>query len=70
MLFPVNWWDVQFWVAMVSVVLLVTCEFINPVLGRSNLYINKRRFRVVSYGMALIFGLIFAVNVFLKLFVG
>lgn len=66
---PINWWDVQFWVAMVSVVLLVTSEFINPALGKNSLYINKRRFRAVSYGMAIIFGLIFAVNVYLKLFV-
>ena len=65
---PVNWQDVQLWVSMVTVILLLTSELIVPLLGEKNVYIDKRRLRLASIFSAVIFILIFAFTVYADVF--
>jgi len=55
MAFPLGFWDLSLWIAMIAIILLVTSELLSPYYGRTGLLINKKRLRAVAFVVALIF---------------
>jgi hypothetical protein len=53
--FPLGLWDLSLWTAVTAIILLATSELLSPYYGRTRLMINKKRLRIVSLIVALIF---------------
>ena len=53
--FPLSFWDISLWLAVTSIILLVTSELISPYYGKINLLINKKRLRNVSLTVSTMF---------------
>jgi hypothetical protein len=53
--FPLGFWDLSLWTAIIAIILLVTSELLSPYYGRTRLMINRRRLRIVALVVALIF---------------
>jgi transaldolase len=43
--FPLTLWYISIWLAVTTIILLVTAELISPYHGRTNLAIDKKRLR-------------------------
>jgi len=55
MSFPLGLWDISVWLAITSVMLLITSEMLSPYYGRISIYINKRRLRNAALTVSLLF---------------
>jgi len=55
MAFPLGFWDLSLWTAIIAIILLVTSELLSPYYGRTGLLIDKKRLRMVALIVALIF---------------
>lgn len=55
MAFPLGFWDLSLWTAIIAIILLVTSELLSPYYGRTGLLIDKKRLRIVALIVALIF---------------
>jgi len=55
MAFPLGFWDLSLWTAIIAIILLVTSELLSPCYGRTGLLIDKKRLRMVALIVALIF---------------
>jgi hypothetical protein len=55
MAFPLGFWDLSLWTAIMAIILLATSELLSPSYGRTQLMINRKRLRVVGLIVALIF---------------
>lgn len=64
MQFPLSFWDVSLWLAVIAIILLITAELISPYYGQTNLHIKKGRLRTV----ALTLSLLFLITVFIRIF--
>jgi hypothetical protein len=53
--FPLGFWDLSLWTAVMAIILLATSELLSPYYGRTRLMINKKRLRTVSLIVAFIF---------------
>ena len=62
--FPLTFWDVSLWLAVVAIILLITSELISPYYGRTNLLIEKKNLRTVS----LIVGIMFIATVIVRIY--
>jgi hypothetical protein len=62
MQFPLTFWDISLWLAIISIILLVTAELVSPYYGQTNLLIKKKRLRRV----ALIMGVLFLITVAIR----
>jgi len=63
MQFPLTFNDVSLWLAVTSIILLITSELISPHYGRTNLLINKKLLR----NTALILGTLFLLTVAIRI---
>jgi len=63
MQFPLSFWDISLWLAVTSIILLVTAELILPTYLQTNLLINKSRLRIA----ALTLGILFIITVLIQL---
>lgn len=63
MVFPLSFWDISLWIAVIAIILLVTSELISPYYGRTNLFINRKRLQNV----ALIFSILFLITVAVRI---
>lgn len=63
--FPLNFWDISLWLAIIAIILLVTSELISPYYGHRNILLNKKKLR----SAALIWSTIFIVIVLVRLIV-
>jgi len=54
-LWPLGFWDLSLWTAIVAIILLVTSELLSPYYGRTGILINRKRLRAVALIVALIF---------------
>ena len=61
--FPLTFNDVSLWLAVTSIILLITSELISPHYGRTNLLINKKLLR----NTALILGTLFLLTVAIRI---
>jgi hypothetical protein len=63
MQFPLSFWDISLWLAVTSIILLITSELISPYYGRTNLPINKRRLKNVSLSLGALFLVTVAIRI-------
>jgi hypothetical protein len=63
MQFPLSFLDISLWLAVTSIILLVTAELILPTYLQTNLLINKSRLRIA----ALTLGILFIITVLIQL---
>jgi len=62
--FPLSFWDLSLWLAVTSIILLVTSELVSPYYGKTNLLINKKRLK----NAALTMGILFLITVVIRIF--
>ncbi len=55
MQFPLGFWDLSLWTAIVTIILLVTSELLSPYYGRTGIIINRHRLRIAAMILAFIF---------------
>lgn len=64
MQFPLTFWDISLWLAITSIILLITAELLSPYYGKTNLLINKKRLKQT----ALILGILFLITVAIRIY--
>jgi len=62
MQFPLNFWDINLWLAVTAIILLITAELISPYYGQTNLLINKKKLKKA----ALIVGILFLITIAIR----
>jgi hypothetical protein len=55
LLFPLGFWDLSLWTAVVAIILLVTSELLSPYYGKTGIMINRHRLRLVALLVAFLF---------------
>jgi hypothetical protein len=55
MWFPLGFWDLSLWTAVVAIILLITSELLSPYYGRTGIVINRRRLRLAALIVAFVF---------------
>jgi len=65
---PLSFWDLSLWLAVTAIILLVTSELLSPYYGRTSIIINKKRLRIVSLFLGILFMLTVVVRVYEILF--
>ena len=68
MISPLSFWDLSLWLAVTAIILLVTSELLSPYYGRTSVIINKKRLRIVSLFLGILFMLTVIVRVYEILF--
>ncbi len=61
--FAFNLWDIGLWLAISSIILLVTSELLAPYYGRIKMVIDVKRLRIIAIGSGLAFLVIAAVRI-------
>lgn len=61
--FAFNLWDIGLWLAVSSIVLLITSEMLAPHYGRARTVIDVKRLRVIAIVSGLTFLIIAAIRV-------
>jgi hypothetical protein len=54
-MWPLDFWDLSLWTAIIAIILLVTSELLSPYYGRTGIIINKQRLRIAALIIAFIF---------------
>ena len=60
---PLTYTDLSLLLAMATIILLITAEFISPYYGQTNLTINKRRLKNVAIAAGTLFLINFVISV-------
>ncbi len=60
MRFPLEFYDISIWLALSSIILLITSELTNPLYGKTNLIIERKRLKNIAIIISIFF-LLFAV---------
>ena len=63
MQFPLTFWDLSLWLAVISIILLVASELALPYHGQTNLLINKKRLKKVALTMGVLFLITVAIRI-------
>ena len=53
--FPLSFWDISLWLAVTSIILLVTSEIITPRYRKTYTLVNKKRLRSITFVMSSLF---------------
>jgi hypothetical protein len=53
--FPLGFWDLSLWTAIIAIILVATSELISPYYGKTRLLINRKRLRIIALIVALVF---------------
>jgi hypothetical protein len=53
--FPLGFWDLSLWTAVIAIILLITSELLSPYYGRTGIMINRRRLRLAALIVAFLF---------------
>ncbi|MEM4635852.1 MAG: hypothetical protein QXL44_08220 [Candidatus Nitrosocaldus sp.] len=61
--FAFNLWDIGLWLAVSSIILLITSELLAPYYGRMKMLIDVKRLRIVAIGSGLAFLVIAAIRI-------
>ena len=64
MSFPLSFWDISLWLAVISIFLLVTSELSSPRYGRINMPINNKRLRRIALAMGALFLMTVCIHVY------
>jgi len=62
--FPLTFWDIGLWIAVVTVILLATAAIISSYYGEATIFIEKNRLETA----ALILGLLFIFTVAVRVY--
>jgi len=63
MQFPLTLWDISLWLAIVSIILLITAELISPHYGQTSILIDKKRLRNAALTTSLLFLITVAIRI-------
>jgi hypothetical protein len=63
MQFPLTYWDLSLWLAVISIILLVASELVSPYYGQTNLLINKKRLKRAALTMGVLFLITVAIRI-------
>ena len=63
---PISWNWVQFWVTMVTMILVLTNELISQDIGINRLYLNRKRLRNITVFFIVLFAVVFALTVYIS----
>jgi hypothetical protein len=63
MSFPLNLWDINLLVAVISIILLSTSEFISISHGKINMLIDKKKLRKAAIATSIFFLITVAVRI-------
>jgi len=55
MTFPLGFWDISLWLAVASIILLITSEMLSQRYGKINIQINKKRLRNAAITVSTLF---------------
>jgi hypothetical protein len=61
--FPLGFWGISLWLAVIAIILLVTSELISPYYGKTSLIINKKRLRNVALAIPILFLVTVAIRI-------
>jgi len=61
--FPLGFWDINLWLAVTAIILLITSELISPYYGKTNLLINKKRLQNVALTVSTLFLITVAIRI-------
>jgi hypothetical protein len=64
MQFPLSFWDISLWLAITSIILLVTSELLSLYYGHINIIIDRKKMRTA----ALTLGVLFILTVFIRIY--
>ncbi len=64
MTFPLSLWDISLWLAVMSIILIITSELISPGYRWTNMLINKKGLR----NIALTMGVLFLITVIIRIY--
>ena len=53
--FPLEFWDVDLWLAGTAIILFLTSEMLSPSYGKSNIYINNKRLKSAAKAVLILF---------------
>jgi len=53
--FPLGFDDISLWLAIVSIVLLVTSELLSPYYGKTNTRVDKKKLRKIALATSILF---------------
>ncbi len=63
MVFMTSLWDIGIWLAVSSIIMLVTSEVVSPHYGRINMLIDFNRMRKVAVTLGIAFLLVASLNI-------
>ena len=64
MWFPLTFWDIGLWVAVIAIILLATSEIFSPYHGETGILIEEKRLRMAALFFAMLFMLIALIRVY------
>jgi len=64
MSFPLTFWDIGLWIAVIAIILLATLEVLSPYYGQTSIVIEENRLKMVALFFALLFVLIILIQVY------
>jgi len=64
MSFPLTFWDIGLWIAVIALILLAKSEILSPYYGETGIVIEENRLRIVALFFAMLFMLIALIRVY------
>jgi hypothetical protein len=61
---PLDFWNISLWIAVTSIVLLITAQLISAYDGPSMLLIDQRKLKIVALTMGILFLATAAVRIY------
>lgn len=68
MQFPLTFWDMSLWLAVIAIILLATSELLSHDSGQTSLLVDKKKLKNVAIGTAILFLCTVAVRIYAILF--
>jgi len=62
MRFPLTFLDINLWLAAIALILLATSEILSPYYGRTGIFLDRRKLRIVAFVVGIIFMATFIVR--------
>jgi len=64
MQFPMSFWELGLWLAVVAIIFLATAEIVSSYYGEATIFIEKRRLETAALILGLLFIFIVALRVY------
>lgn len=68
MIFPLSFEDISLFIAVTSIILLATSEFLSPRFGKINVLIDKKKLRNVAIAVTILFLITLVIRVVAMIF--